>query len=128
MKKNLFTIDNQSRVAVFEQIIRQTERLILANALKPHDLMPSVRSLSIELSVNPNTIQKAYSILAERGLIYVTPGRGSFVSEGARNIIAQGRMHLLEQIAEAAKECSLAGIEKSLLYQAIEKGYGEKRR
>lgn len=122
----MFTIDNQSRVAVFEQIIRQTERLILANVLKAHDPMPSVRSLSIELSVNPNTIQKAYSIMAERGLIYVTPGKGSFVSESARESLARGRMHLLEQIEEAARECSLAGIEKSLLYQAIEKGYGEK--
>lgn len=111
---------------VFEQIIHQAERLMLAQILRPHDPMPSVRALSMELSVNPNTIQKAYSVMTERGLIYATPGKGSFVSENARELLARGRLYLLGQIEEAAAECCLAGIEKSLLLQAVEKGYCKK--
>ena len=57
----MFQIDTLSRVPVYEQIIEQMERFVLAGLLKPGTQLPSVRSLSTELSINPNTIQKAIS-------------------------------------------------------------------
>ena len=65
----MFMIDPMSRQPVYEQIIRQMERFILSGMLAPGDQLPSVRSLSLELSINPNTIQKAYSELDVRGII-----------------------------------------------------------
>ena len=57
----MFTIDKYSRVPIYEQIIEQVEMHIALGDLAPESLLPSVRSLSVELSVNPNTLQKAYA-------------------------------------------------------------------
>ena len=48
--------------------------------MNPDSQMPSVRSLAVDLSINPNTIQKAYSVLEQEGYIYPVKGRGNFVS------------------------------------------------
>ena len=59
----MFQIDIMSRIPVYEQIIRQTEKFILIGVLNAGDKLPSVRQLSAELSINPNTIQKAFTEL-----------------------------------------------------------------
>ena len=79
----MFMIDPMSRQPVYEQIIRQMERFILSGMLAPGDQLPSVRSLSLELSINPNTIQRAYAELERRGYIYTVKGKGSFVGENS---------------------------------------------
>ncbi len=120
----MYTIDNQSRQAVYEQIIAQTERFVLTGILAPDVPMPSVRSLSVELSVNPNTIQKAYTELDRRGIIYSVPGRGSFVAAAARELIAADRLRRLADIEAIAAECAMAGIDRERIYSAVDKGYG----
>jgi GntR family transcriptional regulator len=55
----MFVVDVMSRVPVYEQIIKQVEEQVLTGILKEGDKLPSVRSLSVKLSINPNTIQKA---------------------------------------------------------------------
>ena len=62
----MFVIDVMSRVPVYEQLINQVEEQILTGLLNSGDKMPSVRSLSVSLSINPNTIQKAYTELDRR--------------------------------------------------------------
>ena len=119
----MYAIDNQSRVPVYEQIVAQTERFVMMGLLNADEPMQSVRSLSIELFVNPNTIQKAYAELERRGVIYVVPGKGSFVSKDARERVAQSRVALISEIENISAECSLAGFEKSILYEAVERGY-----
>lgn len=79
----MFTIDNMSRIPVYEQIVQQAEVLLLSGRLKAGDPMPSVRSLAAELGVNPNTIQKAYGELDHLGMTTSVPGRGSFIREDA---------------------------------------------
>lgn len=79
----MFTIDNMSRIPVYEQIVQQAEVLLLSGKLKAGDAMPSVRSLAADLGVNPNTIQKAYGELDHLGMTTSVPGRGSFVREDA---------------------------------------------
>lgn len=76
----MITIDYQSRIPIYEQIVERFEMLILKGVLKPDDQMPSVRSLALQLSINPNTIQKAYAQLEQQGYIYPVKGRGNFVS------------------------------------------------
>ena len=63
-------IDSMSRQPVYEQIVDQVEQMILSGLMRPGEQLPSVRSLSLELSINPNTIQKAYAELDGRGIIY----------------------------------------------------------
>ena len=99
----MYQIDVMSRTPVYEQIIRQTEEFILKGVLKPGDRMPSVRTLSVELSVNPNTIQKAIAELDRRTLIKSVPGKGSFISDNALEL-----MHI-------AKEDELQDIKTQLI-------------
>lgn len=77
----MIVIDSQSRQALYEQIVERVESLIAADVLHSGDQLPSVRALAVELSINPNTIQKAYAILEEHGAIYPVKGKGNFVSE-----------------------------------------------
>ncbi len=76
----MITIDLQNRRPIYEQIVERFETLIVNGVLEPDSQMPSVRSLAMELSINPNTIQKAYGTLEQKGYIYPIRGRGNFVS------------------------------------------------
>lgn len=73
-------IDLQNRRPIYEQVVERFQTLIVSGVLKPDSQMPSVRSLAMELSINPNTIQKAYAVLEQEGYIYPVKGRGNYVS------------------------------------------------
>lgn len=122
----MFLIDNQSRLAVYEQIIAQAERFILTGVIKSDEMMPSVRSLSLTLSINPNTIQKAYSDLERRGITYTVKGKGSFVSPDAAAILSGERLRELDRVRSLSHELAIAGIDKKLVYEAVDEGYSGK--
>ena len=112
-------IDVMSRTPVYEQIIVQIEKLIGAGILKEGEQLPSVRSLSIELSVNPNTIQKAYGELDSKGIIGSVPGKGCYVMPGARNILQGIAKKRLSEITAIASELLLCGITKEEIIDAV---------
>ena len=66
----MITIDYQSKLPLYEQIAKRFQTLILKGALPPDSQMPSVRSLAMYLSINPNTKHKAYSILQQERFFY----------------------------------------------------------
>ncbi|MCQ2518939.1 MAG: GntR family transcriptional regulator [Lachnospiraceae bacterium] len=66
---------------IYEQIGDSYKKLIISGVLKPDEKMPSVRTLAQQLSINPNTIQRAYNELEAAGFVYSIPGKGSFVCE-----------------------------------------------
>ena len=94
----MITIDYQSKLPLYEQIAGRFQALILKGALPPGSRMPSVRSLAMELSINPNTIQKAFSLLETQGYIYPVKGRGNFVADTAA--LAEKEKQLLLEEAE----------------------------
>lgn len=122
----MFQIDPLSRKPVYEQLIDQLERLILSGVLHAGDQLPSVRSLSIELSVNPNTIQKAYGELDTRGIIYSIPGIGCFVSEGAAALLVVFKRRKLSDFSALAEELALAGVELTELTDILNNIYTER--
>ncbi len=75
----MFQIDLKSRKSIYEQIVDNFKSLIINKVLLPDAKMPSVRELSKTLTVNPNTIQKAYRELEYQGFLYTVSGLGSFV-------------------------------------------------
>jgi len=77
----MFQIDTMSRMPIYEQVVNQLEYFVLNGILKEGEQIPSVRNLSVDLSINPNTIQKAYFELDKRGIIQSVPGRGCFVCQ-----------------------------------------------
>lgn len=115
----MYQIDVMSRTPVYEQIIRQTEEFILKGIINIGDKMPSVRSLSVELSVNPNTIQKAVSELDRRGLITSVPGKGNFISENAMDILHQVKTDELESMKTQLISLKMAGITKEDVIRCV---------
>lgn len=76
----MFRIDLKSRKAIYEQVVDNFKELIITGVLKPDEKVPSVRELAKELTINPNTIQKAYRELESRGYFYTVSGLGNFVA------------------------------------------------
>ena len=106
----MFQIDAMGRTPVYGQIIEQTERFVATGILKSGDPMPSVRSLSLQLSVNPNTIQKAFNELSSRGIIVSVPGKGSFISERAADILNSKSRARIGEFRDISEQLINAGI------------------
>ncbi|MFG6149226.1 GntR family transcriptional regulator [Halobacillus sp. B23F22_1] len=75
----MFELDVRSRKPIYEQLVEKLKQLIITNVLKEDEKLPSVRELAQQLTINPNTIQKAYRELESQGYIYSLKGKGSFV-------------------------------------------------
>lgn len=121
----MYQIDVMSRVPVYEQIVEQTKKFILTGVLNDGDQIPTVRQLSAQLSLNPNTIAKAFKELDRQGLTYSLPGRGCFISANAKNILQNEKRQGLTELEEQIKELALSGIEKEELYKLIDTVFGK---
>ena len=121
----MFQIDRFGRTPIYEQIIDQTQRLIASGILKEGDQLPSVRALSQELSVNPNTLQKAYSELERRGLCVSAPGNGRFVTADAFRLVGEGMKERLEELKRIAEELCAAGLPVEQVLHAVNTVYGK---
>lgn len=82
----MLEIDPRSREPIYEQLLNGITDMILHGVLRRDEKLPSVRQMAADLAINPNTIQKAYAILEDRGLIYSRQGRGSFVAMDADEV------------------------------------------
>lgn len=122
----MFQIDNMSRKPVYEQIIEQLEQLVITDIMPAGTQIPSVRSLSIELSINPNTIQKSYSELDRRGIIYSVPGRGCFVSDNAKEILSSMKRKQITDLEQLMKQLALAGVSRQEMEECINKVFNNK--
>ena len=124
----MFQIDRFGRTPIYEQIIDQTQRLIASGILKEGDQLPSVRALSQELSVNPNTLQKAYSELERRGLCVSAPGNGRFVTADAVRLVGEGLKERLEELQRIAEELCAAGMPVEQVLGSVNAAYGKEIR
>ncbi|AEJ20356.1 GntR family transcriptional regulator [Gracilinema caldarium] len=109
--KITFSLDPVSGVPFYRQIIQQVERAILAKHLVPGDRLPTIRSLAIELKINPNTIAKAYSELELRGLVITQVGSGTYISDKEVDLKETERQKRIEEcIGRFFKEMEALGI------------------
>ena len=95
-------IDYNDKRPIYEQVTEKIQTLILNGVLEPDSKLPSVRSLAMELSINPNTIQRAYSELEREGFIYSVKGRGNFVKMN-ENLIIKEQEKLLIKFKEKCR-------------------------
>lgn len=123
----MIVIDYQDRRPIYEQIVEKFQILILNGVLEADEQMPSVRKLAVELSINPNTIQKAYSILEQQGYIYPVKGRGNFVSGKSSLLLERQRMYWNEY-KELLKKGREFGIEKDEFKRQIDLYWEEELR
>ncbi len=122
----MILLDYRDKRPIYEQIVEKLERLIVGGALEPDAKMPSVRSLGMELSVNPNTIQRAYNQLEQEGYLYTVSGRGSFVApEGEWR--AGRKSRVLAEWTLATRRAEEAGFTREELARELELIYEEVR-
>lgn len=100
----MLILDYKDRRPIYEQIVDKFQDMIFRGILEKDSQLPSVRSLASELSINPNTIQKAYTELERQGLICSVKGKGSFVADCELIKEMKGKKIFLEleQLVEAA--------------------------
>ncbi len=106
----MFSVDFQSRVSLYEQIVIQVERFITSGILKENEQLPSVRQVAFELGINPNTIQRAYTELERRGVIYTVVGKGSFVTDKTNTVIDKKINETLNVIKDNIKVLEKLGL------------------
>ncbi|MEW9503187.1 GntR family transcriptional regulator [Jeotgalibacillus marinus] len=117
----MFTLDTRSRVPIYEQLIEQLKMMMMREVLMQDDKLPSVRSLAQELTINPNTIQKAYRELEREGFTYSIPGKGSFVAPFQIDANKERLEMLKEDMEKIVSEILFLGGSKDELIQLIEK-------
>ena len=120
----MIVIDYQNRKPIYEQIVERFQMLIITGAVAPDSQMPSVRTLAVDLSINPNTIQKAYSILEQEGFIYPIRGRGNFVS-GNSDLKEKKQTAFFEAIRQLVVKGKELDIQKELFLEKAAAYYGE---
>lgn len=113
----MILLDMKDRRPLYEQIIDRFEELIFRKILEPESKLPSVRALAIDLSINPNTIQRAYSELERLGYIHSIKGKGNFVSDVKHLLPARQTEFFitLDTVLERSKDVSL-GADEVLLH------------
>jgi GntR family transcriptional regulator len=75
----IFTVDPRTGVPLYLQLIEQVKRAVALGSLAPGEQLPTVKALALNLTINPNTVARAYRDLERDGVIETSPGRGSFV-------------------------------------------------
>ena len=102
-------LDYRDPRPIYEQIRQEFMRLILSDAIAPGEKLPSVRDLAGTLSINPNTIQRAYRELEAEGYIISIPGKGSYAN--IRSQVDEGRKkELLASLDEIVTELLFLGV------------------
>ena len=114
----MISVDYRSRKPLFQQLVDNIEDLAARGFLAPDSQLPSVRALAVELSINPNTIQRAYTELERRGVIYSLAGRGSFVSSASAGLLQLKQERLLAQLKEHVQEGLGLGLTQESLLEA----------
>lgn len=110
----MIVLNTRDPKPIYEQITENLRRLIASGGIAPGERLPSVRELATRLTINPNTIQRAYRQLEQEGYIVSLPGKGCFAAEGSAP--RQDRLRMLWlQLEAAAAELRLAGVSQQEL-------------
>src|SRR5438874_1728803 len=107
-------VDIADSAPIYLQISEQIKRAVAAGHLKAEEALPSVRQLALELTVNPNTVARAYLELEHEGMIYKRQGQGTFVSPQALEASRRERRKIVTELFERAiAEAVEAGMTES---------------
>lgn len=116
-----FLISLQLGEPIYEQIVRAVKKAIATGQLQPGQQMPSVRVISRELGVNPNTVQKAIGRLTDEGVLDSHPGQGSFVAARRPSLRSEQLSALQPLIEQLLIEAAHHGLSEAALLELIRK-------
>lgn len=120
----MIILDLQDRRPIYEQITEKFRLLILGGVLPPESRMPSVRQLAMELSINPNTIQRAYVQLEQEGLIYPVKGKGNFIADNEK-ILKKSQEDYYQELRGIVKKGINMGMKEEAMVYIINDCYKE---
>lgn len=107
---------------IYEQIMDSLKKMIISGALSENEKLPSVRVLATQLSINPNTIQRAINELENEGFVFSVPGKGSFVCPNVRRDTEKIEK-LKATLSETVNELRFLGVSDDEIAECI----GEKK-
>ena len=117
----MLTLDDRDARPIYGQIKDSLRRLIVAGALSPDEKLPSIRALAMDLSINPNTIRRAYTELEQEGFISSVPGKGSFAA-----VMGGGdpkrRAELMEKLREIIAELRYLNVSDQEILALMQEG------
>ncbi|MDE6661598.1 MAG: GntR family transcriptional regulator [Anaeroplasmataceae bacterium] len=108
-----------SKQSIYIEVAEKIESFIKLGVFKENEKLPSCRKLGMELGVNPNTIERAYSLLEEKNVVYTIPKKGIFVCPVNQSHI------FLEEVINTLSHFKEMGLSKSELDELISKIYEE---
>lgn len=120
----MIIIDYRDHRPIYEQIVERFKELIYKGVLEPDSQLPSVRSLAMDLSINPNTIQRAYAELERQGYIYSIKGKGSFAAFTDRQL-REKRKEIFSSLDKLMKEAISIGIDQEQIISAVNENFRE---
>ena len=122
----MINLDYKDKRSIHEQIEGGIKELIISGILQTDEKLPSVRDLSMSLTVNPNTVQKAYKQLEADGYIYSVQGKGNFVAPVPQEKDLKKIEGLYEEIKVAVCNLMYLGEEKEGIINLINNIYSQK--
>ena len=118
----MIILDYNDKRPIYEQIVEKLTNLILRGVYEADEKLPSVRSMAVDLSINPNTIQRAYGELERQGYIYSIKGRGNFV-RNMEDLVIRKKEKALEGLESVLTECKGIGIPEEDVRHLVRKVY-----
>ena len=119
---SMIILDYNDKRPIYEQIVDKLTNLILRGVYEADEKLPSVRSMAVDLSINPNTIQRAYGELERQGYIYSIKGRGNFV-RSMEDLVLRKKEKALEGLQSILTECKGIGIPEEEVRNLVRKVY-----
>ncbi len=116
-----FRVEFRPGTSLYEQVVYAAKRALVSGRLRPGDAFPSVRTLSAELKINPNTAHKVVSALLNEGLLEVMPGAGTVVASPPASTAAERSSLLGEQVEQLVVEAKKLGLRLGDVSAALER-------
>lgn len=124
----MLNLDYSSKKPLYLQIKENIIKLILTNSLSSDSQIPTVRDLASQLSINPNTIQKAYRELEQEGYIYSVQGKGSFVCDITNLKSTKIISEITNKIDATLCEAKSLGMQKQSIQQMVDSVFKEENK
>jgi DNA-binding transcriptional regulator YhcF (GntR family) len=114
-----FSLSFQPGAPLYEQIVYAAKKAVVSGQMRPGDPFPSVRELSKDLKINPNTAHKVITQLISEGLIEVHSGRGSFVAARVPSTAAERSNLLKKELEQLVVEAKKLGLDLDDVSRAV---------
>ena len=115
-----FRIAFEPGISLYEQVVYAAKKAMVSGQMRPGDPFPSVRALSKELKINPNTAHKVITQLVNEGLIEVRSGTGTVVSERAASSAAERSNLVKKELEQLVVEAKKLGVGLDTVMESLQ--------